>query len=570
MKHFLSFLMSIKRFLPALMILLILPGMTLKAQEVTLQAINDAVVDESSPDAVWDGHDSNLDVNGTTDTKVISYIKFDISNFSNRQIENAEFSTRGSGEMTVKLTKAGNDFSRDTTTWNSKPSASGELATKVYVSSSAREPYKNDGKKLVDYINNALLNGETEISFSLQHKEGTEDGISWIGGQGDGSYGPMLNIEFGANQAFYPTDDASAFQTSPEETASDVHSGNLFVEKIAEGDEVVSFVKFELKGYAYKQIGSATFSTRGTASSDKTQTIRLRKTGSNFSRDTTNWNNKPSMSGELATKTYAGSSSRSEYTENGNELVNYINSVLATGSETIAFGLQYKEGDLDALGWIGGMNDGAYGPMLEVIPNNENSTAYGIADAVVDESTPDAIWDDNATNLDVNGTEGNKVISFVKFDISNFKGRVVKTADFSTRGSGSTTVMLSAAGNDFKRDTTTWNKKPSTGDELASKTYNSSSDRRAYTPNDDALVNYINQKLMNGASEISFALQYKEGDEDGISWIGGIGDGAYGPKLDLTFDYSSNMYSIADAVVDESTPDAIFDSEGSKNLFVEG
>ena len=562
-------LSTIKRFFPALFLMFILPGMTLNAQQVTLNATDDAVVDESSPDAVWAGHASNLDVNGTTDAKVISYIKFDISNFSNRQIENAEFSTRGTGEMTVKLTKAGDDFTKDTTTWNTKPSTGDELADVILDDDSGRKTYENDGKKLVDYINSALLNGETEISFALQYKEGVEDGLNWIGGKNDGAYGPELIIEFGPDRALYAIDDAAAFQASPEQTAADEHAGNLFAEKIADNDEVVSFVKFELKGFAYKQIGGATFSTRGTAASEKTQTIRLRKSGDGFSRDTTNWNNKPSMSGELATKVYGSSSTRVEYTEIGNELVNYINSVLATGSETISFGLQYKEGDLDALGWIGGMNDGAYGPMLEIIPNNESSSAYGIADAVVDESAPDAVWDGNETNLSVDGTDGENVISFVKFDISNFKGRVLKTAEFSTRGSGSTTVMLTEAGDDFERSSTTWNSMPSTGDKLASKTY-SGSDREAYTPDGDALVNYINEKLMSGATEISFALKYEAGDEAGISWIGGIGDGNYGPRLDLTFDYSSNMYSIADAVVDESTPDAVFDSEGSNNLFVEG
>lgn len=569
-------------------VFMIFCGVQLNAQEVTLMASDDAVAwsefpdqTATTPDAIGGGNilADKYQVD-EVDHHIHAYVKFDVSQFANRMISNASFSTRGTAAAetapVLRLRKSGTAFSRETTNWDNKPSASGELALKTYDNSSARRPYEQVGTALVDYINEELAKGVTEIAFSIQYKEGDMDAMSWIGGMGDGSYGPMLMLEFDKGLTFFGTDDAVAWSDQPDLTAadSDLGGGNIFVNKVDDDTQAVSYVKFHLPGFANKAISSASFSTRGTSATDLEQTVQLRKTGTAFTRDTTNWNNKPGMSGKLATKTYINSSARVAYEEIGDELVDYINAELAKGNETIAFGLQFDAGDLDAGNWIGGTGDGAYGPILEVVPDNSTFSSFALNDAVVFEHEPDETASFfHPTNLLVEETETETTISFVQFDISEFSGRVVDEVNFSTRSgmaSGTTmTVKLTEAGNAFHRDTTTWNNKPSTGNELASVVYDDQSARKVFEPNENALVDYVNSKLKAGAEVVSFAIEYKDGEGGDLNWIGGKGDGAYGPQLEMSFDYGYNGFGVDDAVVFEHDPDETAEIFHPSNLMIE-
>ena len=554
-------------------------GASLHSQEITLTAADDAIVFSENPDETAGFfHNSNLIANKTDeDNEIYSFIKFDIGAFASRTIKSAGFSTRGAAkadtETVIRLRRAGSAFSRDTTSWNNKPGLGQELATKTYTTSSARQAYDQIQNRLVDYINEELAKGSTEIAFAIQYKEGDHDAVNWIGGKGDGAWGPELVIELDQEMVYLPVEDAVAFREDPDKTAADHHASNILVTRIDDDTEAVSFVKFELKGYAYKRVSGAEFSTRGTAKADKSQIVQLRKAGPGFGRDTTNWNNMPDMSGKLATREYIPNSARTAYNAIDNRIVDYINEVLATGQEVIAFGLQYDEGDLDAGNWIGGKGDGLWGPILEVTPDRENYSAFAIDDAVAFSDKPEETAGDfHGTNIIVYETDEGKAVSFIKFDVGAFSGRQVSEVNFSTRSSMASeqtmTVKLTNAGDNFSRDTTNWNNKPNHSGMLATVVYDDNSGRKVFVPEGDALVNYVNGKLMAGAEVISFGLEFEEGDGAGLNWIGGKGDGAWGPMLEMKLDYSYGSYASGDAVIFEHEPENTASSFHASNLLV--
>lgn len=564
------------------MFFMLFAGHGLFAQQLTLMPTNDAVVFSENPAQTAVAFNAtNILANKTEGGEITSYVKFDISAFANRSVRGAEFSTRGAAkadtETVIRVRRAGVAFSRDTTNWSNRPSIGTEIGTKIYNTSSARRPYTINGNRLIDYINEELLKGSTEIAFAIQYKSGDVNGVNWIGGKGDGAWGPYLVIDAlpaTDGLSYFATADAVAFKENPERTGVDFHASNILVTRIDVNTEAVSYVKFELKGMAYKKISGAEFSTRGTAKPEKTITVQLRRTGTNFARATTNWANRPSMSGKIATKEYTTSSARVSYTEINNGIVNYINDELAKGNEMIAFGLQYDSGDLDGGNWIGGKGDGAWGPVLKIIPDNQNYAALSIADALVFSDKPDdtaAAF--HASNLLVYNTDEGRAISYVKFDVSGFAGRVVKEANFSTRSSAKpdteVTVKLTRAGDAFQRDTTKWTNRPTTSGELASVVYNSNSGRKIFTPNGNELINYINGKLAAGAKVISFAIEYKEGGGTDLIWIGGKGDGAWGPMLELKFDYGFSGYASDDATIFQHDAEATANSKHVSNIFVE-
>lgn len=560
----------------------------LHAQQLMMRGTMDAVVHEEFPEETAGFfHASNIlaDRYAESDDEeaplfwIVSYIKFDISALSNRVIKNAEFSTRGTAQAenapVIRLRRAGTSFHRDTTNWGNRPGLSGnDLAIKTYDNASARRPYVNIDNRLVDYINDALIRGHSEIGFGIQWLSGDMEAMNWIGGVGDGAWGPELVIEFDEGFAFVGIDDAVAFKHEPENTANDFHVSNIFVNKVDDDTEAVSYVKFHLPGMAYKKVSSVKFSTRGTTQSDTEQTVQLRRTNPNFTRDTTNWENRPGMSGKIATRVYTNSSARTIYTEIGSEMVNFVNSQLAMGNETIAFGLQYDEGDLDAGNWIGGVGDGLWGPMLNVIPDNSNYEAFAIEDAVVFSDEPDDTANDwHPSNLLVAETDERTVISFVQFDISGFSGRVVSDVAFSTRSSMASgtemTVKLTQAGNAIARDTTNWNNKPNTSGELATVVYNDNSGRKYFVHNDNNLINYINGKLAAGHDVVTFGLEYKEGEGGDLNWIGGKGDGAWGPMLEFTFSDNFNSFATDDAIVFQHEPEETASFFHPTNIYVE-
>ena len=196
----------------ALSFLIMGAGLLTANAQYSKYAAGDATIYEASPDQTVN-HASNIFIGNTTgDDEIIALVKFDISGFAGRQIESAEFSTRSDMNdgttLTAMLTGAGAGFARDTTTWNNKPNISGtELATVVMDQESNRKVYVETGTALTDYINGKLMAGDSVVAFAIQYKEGDGGDFKWMGGKGDGSWGPMLEMNFSNERNYYPSAD---------------------------------------------------------------------------------------------------------------------------------------------------------------------------------------------------------------------------------------------------------------------------------------------------------------------------------------------------------------------------
>lgn len=547
----------------------------LNAQQVSLLASDDAYVDQANPDLPAE-HNSNIFVSkGTDTTEVISYVKFDVSKFANQVLLSAEFSTRSDmvddSTMTIAIKAAKNmNFSRDTTTWNNKPGSTGkELASVVLDMESNRKYYVPSGTNLIDYINGQLINGATEIGFELRYKSGAKNSFKWMGGKGDGAWGPQLDLVFSGNTVYYPIDDAYVDEANPDSVAQ--HNSNIFVSRATDTTEMRAYIKFELPGWAHKQVGTVNLSTRSDMNDGKTMTVAVRGTkNTNFSRETTTWKNKPGLeSADLATVILDENSDRKTYVPVENNFSDFINGKLAQGIEEFGIALIYKSGDSADFKWMGGKGDGAWGPMLEVTEADQYNT-FAIDDAVAELYYPDSTVDHNS-NIFISKTDTNQRIAFVKFDISSLSGRQVSAVEFSTRSDmqddSTMTVALMGSGNKFTRDTTTWNNKPNLGDTLATVVLDMESNRKTYLPIENRLIDYVNGKLQSGANELALAITYADGAGGSFKWMGGKGDGTWGPQLILSFSDAFTSFAIADAVAEQHSPDEIFDGHGS-NIFI--
>jgi hypothetical protein len=143
-----------------------------------------------------------------------------------------------------------------------------------------------------------------------------------------------------------------AFKENPDTTAFWKGNTNIFIWK-TDTTEAIAYVKFSLPGFANKTVTSAEFSTRSDMNDGTAMTVALTDAKSTeFSRETLTWNNKPGTGAELATVLLDDESDRKVYIQTGTKLIDYINGVLATGKEEIAFALKYKSGDGgDLNGW---------------------------------------------------------------------------------------------------------------------------------------------------------------------------------------------------------------------------
>jgi len=575
MKHFSFF----KAFLTVLLMVVLQWGAN---AQVSLFAVDDGTAFSAKPDttASYKGASNIYVYKVDAADEAISFVKFDLTPYKGKILKTAAFSTRSDMNdgktMTVKLTKSSStDFTRSTLTWNNKPAISDELATVVYDQESTRKFFTLAGTKLVDYINDALMAGKAQIAFGLAYKAGDGADFKWAGGSKDGAYGPQLDLTFDEGFASYATDDGVAIEANPDTTANFLGATNIYVFQKAANDRAYAYIKFQLTGMANKSISSVDLSTRASMNADKTMVVSLRSVANtDFTRSTLKWSNKPSFgSDELATTFVEASSARKSFVPVGAKLVDYINSVLATGKEEVAFALIYKEGEGADFKWMGGKGDAAYGPILK-FTEGQNAAAYATADGTAIQANPDANANSLATtNIFVRNEAGSETMSFVKFNISQFAGRNVKSVKFSTRGSMNadktmTVALLISNSTNFTREGLTWNTKPGTGNELATVVFEASSARKYYTQTGTALVDYVNAKLQEGATEIAFALKYKDGDGADLKWIGGKSDGAYGPMLELELSYDYSSRGIADAVAFQANPDSTANYKHKSNIFI--
>lgn len=520
--------------------------------------------------AFWK-HNSNIFIWKTDTTEAIAYVKFVLPGYANKTVTSAEFSTRSAmtagTAMTVALVDAkSTSFARETLTWANKPGTGSELATVLLDDQSARKVYIPTGTKLIDYINGVLATGKEEVAFALKYKSGDGGDMQWMGGKGDGAWGPMLKVTEGIAAAGYASDDGFATQDQPDTPGSDLHGSNIFVSRASDETEQIAYVKFNISAFSGRIVESVNFSTRSDMNDGTSMTVGLHKSGTGFTRTELTWNNRPSVGAEVASVVLEKGSERRYYVSTGNALVAYVNEKLQAGAEEIAFALKYKDGDGGDFKWMGGKGDATWGPMLEM-EFGYGFNSYATDDGSGFQENPDttAFWKHNS-NIFVYKTDTTQGIAYVKFDISALAGKAITKATFSTRAAMNaddktmTVSLVESKGTNFTRNELTWNNRPGTGSELATAVFEKNAARKEYIPAGTKLVDYINNKLATMEPEVAFAIKFKEGDGGDFSWCGGKGDGTWGPQLvmDLVKPVSIDTITvIEDAYALEAYPDSV-------------
>ena len=496
-------------------------------------ASDDGFVLQAHPDSMASPNASNIFASKSSDTtERIAYVKFDISAFAGKSVEEVKFSIRGatkSGTLTLGLHKLNTtDFDGDSLTWNTRPGSGSEVATLVMDTDSKRKYFISSDNKLVDYLNQELMSGNQEIGFALKYKEG-EGELNWIGGKDDGSYGPMLELEFGYGFNSYATEDGTGFKENPDTTAFWKSQGNIFIYK-TDSTEAISYVKFDVSALAGKSITEAVFSTRA-AMQEEGKTMTAALVGSNssdFTRSTLTWNNRPGTGDELATVAIEKSSSRKEYTPNGTNLVDYVNEKLAAMETEIAFAIKYKSGDGGDFSWAGGAGDGAYGPQLEMEVEKPVSidTITVIEDAYALEAYPDSTGE-GVADMQIGRDDANNADkeSYLKFPVEDKKTAVGKVTlllkgalkDTNPDDLDSLTIQVAGVSNAWSEDTLDWANKPAEESEVLA-TYHISGSA-VHEVSGDALAHYVNDVINAGATEVSFVVKGKDDTGENRAWI---------------------------------------------------
>ncbi len=579
------------RYLISAVILSLLSLTPVWGQTVSKYGQADAVVMEAHPDSIID--QSNIGSNilaykhreGDNLYAVYSYVKFDISHLNGTQVESASFSYRGkTGEadfeelFELELHSLKNDFDAGSLTWANKPQKDKLLGTSALNSSSARKAFINDGTKFVDYLNEAARKGASTVGFLVRSAAKDSTSNMWIGGVGNGNYGPILEYTISPEKSGYAHSDAVVMEAHPDSVIDQSNiGGNILAYRHnvdGELNRVESYLEYDISHLAGQQLETVSLSYRGKTGAAEFEDlfeIEVHSLKSSFDADNLTWNNKPQRDKKLAASALNSSSARKAFINEGTRFVDYINEELRKGATTVGLLIRSAAKDSTDNMWIGGADNGNYGPILDYTIAPKGSQ-YAMADAVVMQMHPDSAIDQSniggnilAYRESVDG-ELMRVQSYVTYDISSLQGKQVENVSFSYRGkTGSAefedlfeleAFSVKAA---YDPEAVTWNNKPQRDKKLAASTLNSSSARKAFINEGTRFEDYINEEIRKGATELHLLVRSTAKDSTSNMWIGGANNGNYGPILEYDTKPMASTYGLGDAVVLQMHPDSTLD-----------
>jgi len=387
----------------------------------------------------------------------------------------------------------------------------------------------------------------------------------------------LLPLLRGQTVSRYAAADAVVMEAHPDSVINQSNlNGNILAYKHRDGENmyaVYSYVQFDISNLKGTQVEAASFSYRGKtgdADFEEEFLIELHSLKSGFDAETLSWNNQPGRDKKLGTSALNSSSARKEFVNEGTHFIEYINEAARKGETTIAFLIRSAAKDSTSNMWIGGAENGNYGPVLSYTISAGKSK-YAVDDAVAMEAHPDSVI--NQANLNGNllayrapSEDGlQRVESYVKFDLSGLKGQQVESASFSYRGKTGDAdfeeaflIELFSLKADFDSETLSWNSKPGRDKKLGTSALNSSSARKEVVNEGTRLVDYINEEIRKGAQSIGFLIRSAAKDSTTNMWIGGMANGNYGPVLEYNLAPAKSCYGLGDAIVLQAYPDSIF------------
>jgi hypothetical protein len=547
------------------------------ADAVVMQVFPDSVIDQSNIGGNILAYRENMD--GALQ-RVESYLQFDISHLRGQQLESVSISYRGKTGATdfadlfgLELFSLNAGFDAETLTWNNKPARGTKLAASVLNTDSGRKAFINAGSALVNYLNEEIRKGAQTVGFLLRSSEKDSTTNMWIGGAANGNYAPILDYAIAPAKSLYGLGDAVVLEMFPDSVVNQADiGGNILAYRTSVDGQlkrVQSYVQFDISGLT-AEIESAGLSYRGrTGETDFADLfgLELYTLKSDFNADSLTWNNKPGNDKKAGTSLLNASSARKTFINEGTVLADYINEALRKGQTHIGIGIRSTGKDSTSNMWIGGVDNGNYGPVLDLsLPNLftlENDTLKVIEDVFVSQVDPDTNFEIEDADMHVVKDETNMASKeiYLKFDISQSKAGI-GAATLMLRGAQQNPptqeenfyIQIFGTGSDqWSENTLTWNTRvEATTGALAA--YNIT-ESKYHEVSSKALTDYIEEALSSGRSHLTFVVRGRD-ETTFRAWISSYN---WQPAL-LALDYSSQEKTVVeDNYVAEATPDDNFD-----------
>ncbi|MEM1327939.1 MAG: DNRLRE domain-containing protein [Bacteroidota bacterium] len=575
------------------MLLLVCFGIA-QAQTGSVYANADAIVQSAHPDSIIDqsAYGGNILAwreyeNGSPAFRTQSYVIFDLSGLKGQQIESASVSYRGkvneeefANDFIAELWGVKASFDPETVTFSNRPSRDKRLATSPLNTSSARKSFENINNLLVDYLNNELRKGATQVGFMVRSSGRDSTTSMWLGGAENGSFAPILDYSVKPSGSQFSLEDAIVSSEFPDSIIDQSAVGGNMLAYVVNVDgsptyRVQSYVKFDISGLKGQQVETAALSYRGKVNEEEFANdfgLEVRGVKADFDAETVTYATRPSRDRVLGTSFLNTSSARKTFENDGSRMIDYVNEAVRRGDQTITFLIRSTGVDSTSNMWLGGTGNGSFGPIFDYTVAPAGSQ-YSIADAVVNSEFPDSTIDQSAVGgnmlsyvINVDGSPTYRIQSYIKFDISGLKGQQVETASLSYRGKVNEEEFADNFGlevrgvkADFDAETVTYATRPSRDRVLGTSFLNTSSARKTFENDGSRMIDYINEAVRRGDETISFLIRSTGVDSTSNMWLGGTDNGSFGPTLDYTTSPAGSAYSSSDAVVNSEFPDSTID-----------
>jgi hypothetical protein len=512
---------------------------SLQAQDVSRYAIDDAVISQIYPDSVIDQSQVGNNILAYRQRvdesllRVMSYIKFDISAAAGKTVEAANFSFRGAvrgeaeefaDEFKVQLRGVTGQWNGTEVTWNTRPTTGGNVLAESFLSTnSARKDFVAQGTRLIDFINEEIRKGSKTISFEIRSaaKDSTE--LSWLGGMLNGAWGPVLNFTVAPQKTGYAIDDAVISQLYPDSVIDQSQVGNNILAYRVREDEtlyrVMSYIKFDISGASGKMLESANLSFRGALRAEAAEfendfKLQLRGVTGDWDGEAVTWNTRPATIGNVLAESFLTTNSgRKDFVNTGTGLIDFINEEIRKGKRTISLEIRSSGKDSTELSWLGGMLNGSFGPVLNFTFTPESS-GYAIDDAVISQIHPDSVIDQSQVGNNILAYRERveaglqRVMSYLKFDISAAEGRTLESINLSYRGAlrpeaeefaNDFLLQLRGVTGEWNGESVTWDARPATGGNVLAESFlTTSSARKDFISQGTRLLDFVNEEIRKG------------------------------------------------------------------------
>jgi hypothetical protein len=335
------------------------------AQTVDLDAIHDSWVSEDDPDANFDTETDMQVAQMDTDTmksreafvkfnlnSIDGYVEFATIGFTSAQ-KGADEGWIEKEDFIVQIYGAGNEWNESEVTWNTKPEIFSPLLAEVNINEFNTYEVSNEGIR--NYVNQAISNGDTLISFVFRGKELTNGSRLWISDKGWKAVTLSLNSFKTAEIRII--EDSWVSEDEPDTNFNGETDLQVAVMDTDSMKSRQAYLKFNIEGLKQSDKFVLRFASaqkpiwEGWNELDKLN-VGLFTTENDWSETDITWSSKP-VAGELIAECLIyGFTGHNYYFFDSNQLTDYVNQAIDEGKAQISFTVKGTELSNGSRIWI--------------------------------------------------------------------------------------------------------------------------------------------------------------------------------------------------------------------------